>query len=66
MIHRITQALKAEKYHLPQVGTYTGAELAALLKVRQAPAATIEAFEKRVERVRMTPPRHIIIKPPED
>ena len=48
MIFRILQALKAEKYRLPKVGTYTGAQLAAMLKERNAPPATIEVFEKRV------------------
>ena len=63
MIHRILQALKAEKYHLPKVGTYTGAQLAELLQKQNAPAATVEAFKKRVERVKIDPPRHILIKP---
>ena len=31
MISRITKALKAEKYHLPKVGSYTGAQLAEML-----------------------------------
>lgn len=44
MLNRITQALKAKKYHLPQVGSYTGAQLAAMLTERNAPADTIEAL----------------------
>ena len=63
MIHRILQALKAGKYRLPQVGTYTGEQLAELLQQQNAPAATVEAFKKRVERVKIDPPRHILIKP---
>lgn len=64
MLHRITQALKAEKYHLPKVGTYTGAQLAAMLQQQQAPAETVRAFEKFVASVKIDPPRHIIIAPP--
>ena len=64
MIHRILQALKAEKYRLPKVGTYTGVQLAAMLKERNAPPATIEVFEKRVAGIKIDPPRHILIAPP--
>ena len=64
MIFRILQALKAEKYRLPKVGTYTGAQLAALLKEQNAPPATIEVFEKRVAEIKIDPPRHILISPP--
>ena len=64
MIFRILQALKAEKYRLPKVGTYTGAQLAAMLKERNAPPATIEVFEKRVAEIKIDPPRHILIAPP--
>lgn len=64
MLNRITQALKAKKYHLPQVGSYTGAQLAAMLTERNAPADTIEAFKKYVSFVKMNPPRKIVIAPP--
>ncbi|MBR4919444.1 MAG: hypothetical protein IKZ52_09545 [Bacteroidales bacterium] len=64
MIYRITQALKAEKYHLPKVGTYMGAQLAAMLQQQQAPAETVRVFQNFVESVKIDPPRHIIIAPP--
>ena len=48
MMDRITKALTAEKYHLPKVGQYTGAQLAEMLETSHAPAATVEAFRKYV------------------
>ena len=54
MIHRILQALKAEKYRLPNVGTYTGAQLAAMLKERNAPPATIEYLKNVWQESKLT------------
>ena len=63
MLNRITQALKAKKYHLPQVGSYTGAQLAEMLETNHAPAATVEAFRKYVVYVTLNAPRRIVIQP---
>ncbi len=64
MIRRITQALKSQKYGLPKVGQYTGAQVAAMLTERNAPAATIEIFRKYVVYVTLNAPKRIVIEPP--
>ena len=65
MIFRILQALKAEKYRLPKVGTYTGAQLAEMLETNHAPAATVEAFRKYVVYATLNAPKRIVIQPPQ-
>ena len=65
MISRITKALKAEKYHLPKVGSYTGAQLAEMLETSHAPAATVEAFRKYVVYATLNAPKRIVIQPPQ-
>ena len=65
MMDRITKALTAEKYHLPKVGPYTGAQLAEMLETSHAPAATVEAFRKYVVYATMNAPKRIVIQPPQ-
>lgn len=62
MLYTITRTLKAKKYDLPKAGTLTGAQIAAILKSRNAPAETIAIFQKHVERVQLHPPQRILIK----
>jgi hypothetical protein len=63
MMDRITKALTAEKYHLPKVGQYTGAQLAEMLETSNAPAATVEAFRKYVVYATLNAPKRIVIQP---
>lgn len=63
MMNRITKALKAEKYRLPKVGQYTGAQIAEMLQERHAPATTVETFRKYVVYVTLNAPRRIVIQP---
>ena len=65
MMDRITKALTAEKYHLPKVGQYTGAQLAEMLETNHAPAATVEAFRKHVVYATLNAPKRIVIQPPQ-
>ena len=65
MISRITKALKAEKYHLPKVGSYTGAQLAEMLESNHAPAETVETFRKYVVYVTLHAPKRFVIQPPQ-
>ncbi len=62
MLYTITRTLKAKKYDLPTAGNLTGAQIAAILKRKKAPAETIEIFEKYVERVQLHAPHRILIK----
>ena len=65
MMDRITKALTAEKYHLPKVGQYTGAQLAEMLETSNASAATVEAFRKYVVYATLNAPKRIVIQPPQ-
>jgi len=61
MIETITRTLKAKKYGLPSVGTFTGQQLAEMLRQGNAPAETIQVFEKFVGSVKFDIPKTIII-----
>lgn len=61
MIETITKTIKSKKYGLPSVGTFTGQQLAEMLKKGNAPADTIEIFENYVGSVKFDIPKQIII-----
>ena len=65
VVRPCTVRLTAEKYHLPKVGQYTGAQLAEMLETSNAPAATVEVFRKYVVYATLNAPKRIVIQPPQ-